>query len=46
MNGNKPLIYENPSVEVVLLQPSGSVLQSSTGALTQFVSEEDFQWGL
>ena len=45
MKPSEPSFYEKPSVEVVILQPESSILQSSsTGAFTQDLDEEDFQW--
>lgn len=45
MERNERPIYEKPAVEVVLLQPESAVLQAShTGASTQSLNEEDYQW--
>ena len=45
MERNERPIYESPAVEVVLLQPDSAMLQSSsTGASTQRLNEEDYQW--
>ena len=45
MERNERPIYESPAVEVVLLQPDSVMLQSSsTGASTQRLKEEDYEW--
>lgn len=45
MKPNEPPFYETPAVEVMLLQPDSPVLQnSSTGAFTQDLYEENFDW--
>ena len=42
---NEHPVYEKPAVEVVLLQPEGAMLQASrTGASTQSLNEEDYEW--
>ena len=45
MERNERPIYESPAVEVVLLQLDSAMLQaSSTGASTQSLNEEDYEW--